>query len=98
MAEARCPVCGKVYNIPDGVGRTMIETKFLKHKDRCRVPEVGEFVRVRSALVIVDEVDGESEEFPVLTVRYPSGRESVVGASQVGRVQDLAVARERFFG
>lgn len=98
MAEARCPVCGRVFNIPEGTGRAMVEGKFLRHKDSCRVPEVGELVRVRSNLAIVDEVDVDSEEFPVLTVRYQSGRESVLGASLVGRVRDQERARERFFG
>ena len=98
MVEARCPVCGKVYNIPEGASRRVVETKFLRHKDTCRVPELGEMVRVSGALAIVDDVNEGSEEFPLLTVHYPSGRESVLRAAEVGRVRDQDVARDRFFG
>jgi hypothetical protein len=98
MAEARCPVCGRVFNVPEGPGRAMIEAKFLRHKDGCRVPEVDKFVRVTSYVALVEEVDVASEEYPLLTVRYPSGRASVVRAAVVYCIEDQEAARERFFG
>ena len=97
MTEARCPICGKVYSIPEGASRRVVETKFLRHKDACRVPELGELVRVGGALAIVDGVD-RGGEFPLLTVHLPSGRESVVRVAVVGRVRDQDATRERFFG
>ena len=47
-----------------------------------------------------EELSGvdEGAEFPLLTVHYPSGRESVVRAGVVARVRDQEAARERFFG
>lgn len=75
----------------------MVETKFLRHKDTCSLPCLGEIVRVNAALAIVDDVD-RGEEFPMLTVHLPSGGERVLEASQVGRVSDQEAARERFFG
>jgi len=98
LVEARCPVCGKVYNIPEGTSRMVVETKFLKHKDACRLPVLGDLVRVGGALAIVDGVDEGPGEFPLLTVHYPSGRESVLEVAMVGRVRDMDEARERFFG
>ena len=98
MVEARCPICGKVYDVPEGAGRAMVETRFLRHKDRCRVPEVGELVRVQSALAIVDGVDTTSGAYPRLTLHYPSGREVELGAAEVARIRDQDAARERFFG
>jgi hypothetical protein len=91
-------VCGRPFNVPEGPGRAMIETRFLRHKDGCRVPVAGEFARVQSYVVIVEEVDGETEEHPLLTVRYPSGCESVVRAAVVYAIEDQEAARERFFG
>jgi len=98
LTEAMCPVCGKVYNIPEGRGRAITETKFLHHKDACSLPSLGEIVRVQAALAIVDGVDEGAGEFPMLTVHLPSGREQVLEAGQVGRVRDQEAARERFFG
>ena len=97
MTEAVCPICGKIYRIPEGPGRAMVETRFLHHKDTCTLPRLGEIVRVNAALAIVDDVDN-GEEFPLLTLHYPSGRESVVRAGVVARVRDQEAARERFFG
>jgi len=87
-----------VYSIPDGRGRVMLETKFLRHKDACSLPFLGEMVRVGASLAIVDGVDEGTGEFPLLTVHLPSGREQVLEAGQVGRVRDQDAARERFFG
>ena len=97
MTEARCPICGKTYNIPEGRSRTAMETKFLHHKDSCTLPCLGEIVRVSTALAVVDGID-EDTEYPLLTLHLPSGREEVLEASQVGRVRDQEAARERFFG
>ena len=46
MVDAMCPVCGKAYAIPEGRGREMVVTKFLSHKDTCKLPEEDEFVKV----------------------------------------------------
>jgi hypothetical protein len=98
MAEARCPVCGRLFKVPAGPGRAMVETRFLGHKDGCRVPVAGEFVRVQGYVALVEQVDDGSEEYPLLTVRYPSGRESVLRAAVVYAIEDQEAARERFFG
>ena len=98
MTEAVCPICGRTYNIPDGRGRAMVETRFLRHKDACRLPGVGDVVRVGNTLGVVDEVDGGPGDFPVVTVHYASGREIALRAYAVGRVRDQEAARERFFG
>ena len=97
MTEVRCPICGKMYSIPKGRGRAMVETKFLHHKDSCNLPTLGEIVRVNAALAIVDGVDEGAGGFPLLTVHLPSGREEVLEASQVGRIRSQNEARERFF-
>ena len=98
MTEAKCPICGKVYSIPEGRGRAMLETKFLRHKDACSLPSLGEIVRVNASLAVVDGVDEDRGQFPLLTVHLPSGREEVLEAGEVGRVRDQDAARERFFG
>jgi hypothetical protein len=98
LTEARCPVCGRTYDIPEGTGRAMVETNFLRHKDRCRVPKVGELVRARGSVVVVEGVDRAPGGYPVLTVRYASGRESVLSVAQVQRIRDQGAAKARFFG
>jgi hypothetical protein len=98
LTDARCPICGKVYSIPEGRGRAMLETKFLRHKDACSLPRLGEMVRVGATLAVVDGIDEASGEFPRLTLHLPSGREEVLEAGEVGRVRDQDAARERFFG
>ena len=98
MVEARCPVCGKFYNIPDGRSRWGVEGLFLKHKDNCTVPRPGEFVRVVSSVVRVLDVDVETEEFPLLEVEYASGRKGVYRLAQVGRVRDQGKAAEKYLG
>jgi len=39
LVDAACPICGKVYSIPEGRGREMVVTKFLAHKDVCQLPD-----------------------------------------------------------
>ena len=96
LAEARCPVCGKVYNITDGQNRWAVEGLFLKHKDHCAVPEAGEFVRVVSTVAMVVAADTESEEWPVVEVLYPSGRRGAYRLATIGRVRDQGQAAERY--
>jgi hypothetical protein len=96
MVEARCPVCGKVFNVTDGQNRWAVEGLFLKHKDTCRLPEPGEFVKVVTQVAVVVSVDVGSEEWPVVEVRFPSGRTGAYGFSTRGRVTDQAGAAERF--
>ena len=96
MVEARCPVCGKVFNITDRQNRWAVEGLFLKHKDSCRLPEPGEFLKVTTRVAVVVSVDVLSEEWPVVEVRFPSGRTGAYRFSTLGRVTDQARAAERF--
>ena len=96
MTEARCPICGKVYNISDSGNRWAVEGLFLKHKDACSVPGEGEYVRVVSMVARVVSVDVESEEFPIVEVVKPSGRRGVYRLCALGRVRDQGEAAERF--
>jgi hypothetical protein len=98
VREARCPVCGRAYRIPLGFGRELMTTKFLAHKDGCTPPRRWEYARVKCCTVRVVGADRRSEEFPVYTVRYPSGREGAYRACSVTRCPDQARARERFAG
>lgn len=41
-------------------------------------------MKAQSALAIMDDVGGEDEGFPLLTVHYASGRESVLRAPKMG--------------
>jgi hypothetical protein len=96
LADAICPVCGKVYNITNGRNRWGVEGLFLKHKDNCTVPEVGEYIRVLSTVARVVSVDEDSEEFPLVEVVKPSGRHGVYRLGSIGRVRDQGEAAERF--
>ncbi|NOQ53696.1 MAG: hypothetical protein GQ558_03720 [Thermoplasmata archaeon] len=96
MVEARCPVCGKLYEIAGSGNPRAVEGHFLKHKDNCNVPRPGEFVRVVSSVVLVLDVDGETEEFPLLEVEYPSGRKGIYRLAHVGRVRDQGQAAEKY--
>ena len=96
MVEARCPVCGKLYEIVGSGNPRAVEGHFLKHKDNCMVPQHGEFVRVVSSVVRVLDVDEVSEEFPLLEVEYPSGRKGTYRLAHVGRVRDQAQASEKY--
>lgn len=98
MADAICPICGKVYDVGGGQNRWAVEGLFLKHKDACTVPDEGEFIRVVSAVVRVLSVDRESEEFPLVEVEFPSGRKGVYRLGSLGRVRDQAKAATRFHG
>ena len=96
MVEARCPICGKLYNITDGRNRWGVEGLFLKHKDNCRLPEPGELVRVMSAVAMVVAVYPEAEEWPVVEVRFPSGRVGEYRLSALGGFVDQDAAAERW--
>ena len=96
MVEARCPVCGRLYEIAGSGNPRGVESKFLKHKDNCTVPRPGDFVRVVSSVVRVLDVDEVSEEFPLLEVKYPSGRTGIYRLALVGRVKDQGWAAEMF--
>lgn len=96
--EARCPVCGRVYDIDGSSNPKAMEGHFLKHKDSCTVPRPGDLVRAFSNLARVVEVDGDSEEYPLVEVEYASGRRGVYRLSALGRVADPASAETRFRG
>ena len=96
MVEARCPVCGKVFNITGGQNYWAVEGLFLKHKDSCRLPEPGEFLKVVTRVAMVVSVDGDSEEWPVVEVRFPNGRTGAYRFYTLGRAIDQARAAERF--
>jgi hypothetical protein len=96
LVEARCPVCGKLYNITDSRNRGAVEGHFLKHKDNCRLPEPGEFIRIESMVVRVLSVDRESEDFPMVEVVFPSGRRGIYMMANVGGVRDQGKAAERY--
>ena len=96
MADAICPVCGKVYNITDGPNRWGVEGLFLKHKDNCTVPRPGDYVRVVSMVARVISVDVESEDYPLVEVVKPSGRTGVYRMGTLGGVRDQGAAAERF--
>ena len=98
MADVTCPICGKTYTIPEGRGRVMVETRFLQHKDACRLPSEDEYVRVMSRVGVVVEVRDGPRGFPVLTVQFPSGRMRDLGASEVAVVPDQEEGRRRFYG
>jgi hypothetical protein len=96
LVEARCPVCGRLYKIVGSGNPRAVESKFLKHKDNCTVPRPGEFVRVVSSVVWVLDVDEEAEEFPLLEVKYASGRKGTYRLAHVGRIKDQEWAVEKF--
>lgn len=98
MADAECPICGKVYRIPEGKGRWMIGDKFLEHKDNCSLPKEDEFVQVGSRVGVVIEMHPmPGKPFPRFTVQFPSGREDVFPSHQVERVKDQAEGKLRFY-
>ena len=88
MTEVHCPVCGKAYDIPEGKGRAIVETYFLRHKDHCQLPAEDEFVHVVGKVAIVVEVADGAGRFPVFTVQYPSGRMRDYRAREVVRFED----------
>jgi len=98
MVDAVCPICGKVYRIPDGKGRWMIGDKFLEHKDSCCLPKADEFVVVGNRVGVVIEVHPvPGRPYPKFTVQFPSGREDVFPSHQVERLPDQSDARRRFY-
>ncbi len=74
-----------------------METRFLRHKDRCRLPAEDEFVLVRYTVAIAVERNDGAREFPLLTVQYPSGRMRDFQASEVIRFEDQEEGRRRFY-
>ena len=97
MTEVQCPICGKVYKIPEDRGRAIVETHFLRHKDRCRLPAEDEFVRVGSTVAIAIEINDGAQGFPRFTVQYPSGRMRDFLASEVKRFEDQEEGHRRFY-
>ena len=97
MTEVRCPVCGKAYNIPEGRGRAIVETRFLQHKDHCQLAGEDEFVKAGGRVAIVVEVKETRGRFPVLTVQFPSGRMRDFRAHEVVRYEDQAEGRRLFY-
>ncbi len=96
MVKVACPVCGKVYIIPERRGRTMVETHFLRHKDACRLPLKDEYVRVAYRVGVVIETNIDADPYPKFEVQMPSGRTSTFRASEVVRV-DQEEGRRRFY-
>jgi len=97
LTEVQCPICGKVYTIPEDRGRAIVETHFLRHKDRCRLPAEDEFVRVGSTVAIAIEINDGAQGFPLFTVQYPSGRMRDFLASEVKRFEDQEEGHRRFY-
>lgn len=97
MTNAICPVCGKLYKIPDGKGRWMIGDKFLAHKDACQLPTEDEFVSIAGRVGVVTEVHAGGRKYPKFTVQFPSGREQTFPASKVERFPDQVEGRKRFY-
>lgn len=97
MVEVQCPICGKIYNIPEGRGRAMVETRFLHHKDSCKIPREDEFVKVGNRVGIVVEVLKRQRAFPKLTVQFPSGNMQEYGASEIVYPEDQEKSRAEFF-
>lgn len=97
MVNAACPICGKVYSIPEGRGREMVVTKFLSHKDSCQLPGEDEFVMVGGRIGVVVDARPGREMFPLYEVQMPSGRSNVFRASEVSRLDDQEDGRRKFF-
>ena len=96
MVDAVCPVCGKRYSIPKGRGREMVVTKFLSHKDNCRLPDEDEFVKVGGRVgIVIDVNDGRG--IPLFDVQMPSGRTNTFRASEITRMPDQSEGRRIFY-
>ena len=97
MVDAVCPVCGKHYAIPSGRGRELVVTKFLNHKDGCKLPEEDEFVKVGGRVGIVIETHPRKESYPTFDVQMPSGRTNSFRAAEITRLEDQAEGRRQFY-
>ena len=97
MVDAVCPVCGKGYAIPSGRGREMVVSKFLAHKDACRLPEEDEFVKVGGRIGIVIDTHTSVAKYPLYEIQMPSGRSNTFHASEVTRMDDQDHGRRKFF-
>lgn len=97
MINAICPVCGKGYTIPLGRGKEMVVTKFLAHKDDCRLPDDDEFVMVGGRVGVVVDTQPNVTEFPLYEVQMPSGRSNIFHAAEISRLGDQDQGRHRFY-
>lgn len=97
MVDATCPVCGKGYAIPCGRGREMVVTKFLAHKDACRLPDDDEFVMVGGRVGVVIDTQQNVTRFPLYEIQMPSGRSNIFHAAEISRLGDQDLGRERFY-
>ena len=97
MVGAVCPICGKGYAIPTGRGREMVVTKFLTHKDTCKLPGDDEFVKVGNRVGIVIDTHAITTDYPLFEIQMPSGRSNVFHASEVTRLDDQESGRRKFF-
>jgi hypothetical protein len=97
LVEARCPVCGRIYEIAGSGNPRAVEGHFLKHKDNCQLPAEDEFVRVGTTVAITIGINDNRQGFPLFTVQYPSGRSRDFQASEVNRFEDQEEGRRRFY-
>jgi hypothetical protein len=75
----------------------MVVTKFLAHKDMCRLPGEDEFVKVGGRIGIVIDALSSVEDYPLYEVQMPSGRSNVFHAAEVSRLEDQDQGRRKFF-
>ena len=97
MNDAVCPVCGKAYSIPSSRGKEMVVTKFLSHKDNCKLPDEDEFVKVGGRIGIVIETHVGKDPYPMYEIQMPSGRANVFRASEISRIDDQDIGRRKFY-
>ena len=97
MVDAVCPVCGKSYAIPEGRGREMVVSKFLSHKDNCKLPNEDEFVKVGGRVGVVIDSKTSLAKYPLYEIQMPSGRSNLFHASEVTRLEDQDLGRQRFY-
>lgn len=75
----------------------MVVTKFLAHKDSCRLPSEDEFVKVGGRVGIVIDSQINVADYPLYEVQMPSGRSTLFHASEVSRYEDQAVGKRIFY-
>ena len=75
----------------------MVVTKFLSHKDNCQLPDEDEFVKVGGRIGIVVETQIGKDAFPLYEIQMPSGRSNVFRASEVTRIENQDLGRNRFY-
>jgi len=75
----------------------MVITKFLSHKDVCRLPGDDEFVKVGGRVgIVIDTQDGR-DDYPLFEVQMPSGRSNMFHAAEITRLDDQDLGRRRFY-